>query len=43
MLKSGVVLFLYHYEIIVRQVFQAPERLQGTGDVTHNSLILPIR
>ena len=43
MLKSGVVLFLYHYEIIVRQAFQAPERLQGTGDVTHNSLILPIR
>ena len=41
MLKSGVVLFLYHYEIIVRQVFQAPERLQGTGDVTYNSLILP--
>ena len=23
MLKSGVVLFLYHYEIIVRQVFYA--------------------
>ena len=41
MLKSGVVLFLYHYEIIVRQVLQAPERMQGTGDVTYNSLILP--